>query len=104
MTEALAGVGHRIVASEGDADAHRTFVGEEVDVLVTEPGRGATVLARTPEYRQVVLSGPLPLGEFVRVRIEEARATDLRGRCVGEPTERSPEPSPFGDPGFSGSS
>jgi MiaB-like tRNA modifying enzyme len=75
-------------------DVHRTFVGEEVDVLVTEPGKGTTVLARTPEYRQVVLQGPLPLGEFVRVRIEEARATDLRGRCVGEPTARSLRPSP----------
>jgi MiaB-like tRNA modifying enzyme len=79
-------------------DVHRTFVGEEVDVLVTEPGKGTTVLARTPEYRQVVLPGPLPLGEFVRVRIEEARATDLRGRCVGEPTARSREPSPPGGP------
>jgi MiaB/RimO family radical SAM methylthiotransferase len=85
-------------------DVHRAFVGEEVDVLVTEPGKGTTVLARTPEYRQVVLPGPLPLGEFVRVRIEEARATDLRGRCVGEPTVRSPEPSPPDGPDSSRSS
>jgi tRNA A37 methylthiotransferase MiaB len=83
-------------------DVHRTFLGEEVDVLVTEPGKGTTVLARTPEYRQVVLPGPLPLGEFVRVRIEEARATDLRGRLLREGTARSPDPSPADGPDFSG--
>src|SRR5947208_1522176 len=59
------------------------FVGEEVEVLLTEQGKGTTVLARTPEYRQVVLPGPLPLGNFARVRIEEAHATDLRGRVLG---------------------
>src|SRR5207249_11921137 len=59
------------------------FVGEEVAVLLTEPGKGTTVLARTPEYRQVVLPGPVPLGRFARVRIVEAHPTDLRGRVLG---------------------
>src|SRR5947208_2000651 len=59
------------------------FVGEEVEVLLTEQGKGTTVLARTPEYRQVVLPGPVPLGSFARVRIEEAHPTDLRGRVLG---------------------
>src|SRR5438034_346738 len=66
---------------------HEAFVGEEVEVLLTEPGKESTVLARTPEYRQVVLPGPLPLGAFARVRIEAARATDLRGTLLGVPTE-----------------
>jgi MiaB/RimO family radical SAM methylthiotransferase len=70
------------------------FVGEEVEVLLTEPGKGTTVLARTSEYRQVVLPGPLPLGAFARVRIEEAHATDLRGCLVGDistaPSAKSP--------------
>src|SRR5438046_10009850 len=59
------------------------FVGEEVEVLLTEQGKGTTVLARTPEYRQVVLPGPVQLGSFARVRIVEAHPTDLRGRVVG---------------------
>ncbi len=63
-------------------ELHQRFVGEEVDVLVTEPGKEGTVLARTPEYRQVVLHEPAPLGEFVRVRIDAARATDLFGHVV----------------------
>src|SRR5438093_727348 len=66
---------------------HEAFVGEEVEVLLTEPGKESTVLARTPEYRQVVLAGPLPLGAFAPVRIEAARATDLRGTLLAVPTE-----------------
>ncbi len=65
-------------------EIHQRFVGDEVDVLVTEPGKDGTVLARTPEYRQVVLHEPAPLGEFVRVRIDAARATDLFGHLVAD--------------------
>ncbi len=65
-------------------EIHQRFVGEEVEVLVTEPGKEGTVLARTPEYRQVVLHEPAPLGEFVRVQIDAARATDLFGHIVAD--------------------
>lgn len=63
-------------------EIHQAFVGEEVDVLVTEPGKEGTVLARTPDYRQVVLHEPADLGEFLRARIDAARATDLFGHVV----------------------
>ncbi len=63
-------------------EIHQRFVGDEVDVLVTEAGKEGTVLARTPEYRQVVLHESAPFGEFVRVRINAARATDLFGHVV----------------------
>ncbi len=63
-------------------EIHQRFVGDEVDVLVTEAGKEGTVLARTAEYRQVVLHEPAPLGEFVRVKIDAARATDLFGHAV----------------------
>jgi len=59
------------------------FVGSEVDVLLTEPGKDGTTIARTGEYRQVVLGGTAPLGEFVRVRIDRARATDLFAHPIG---------------------
>jgi tRNA A37 methylthiotransferase MiaB len=70
------------------------FLGEEPEVLLTEPGKGTTVLSRTPDYRQVVLPGPLPLGCFAPVRIEEAHATDLRGRLLGVPTASPGRASP----------
>ncbi len=63
-------------------DGNERFVGREVDVLVTEPGKPGTVLARTPEYRQVVLREPATIGEFLRVKIDGARATDLSGHVL----------------------
>ncbi len=63
-------------------EIHQEFVGEEVDVLVTEPGKEGTMLARTPEYRQVVLHELVPIGSFLRVRIDAGRATDLYGHVV----------------------
>ena len=63
-------------------EVHAAHVGREVEVVVTEPGKEGTVLARTPEYRQVVLREPVAIGEFVRVRIDGAGATDLRGHVA----------------------
>lgn len=63
-------------------EVHQRFVGDEVEVLVTEAGKEDTMLARTPEYRQVVLHEAAPLGEFVHVKIDAARATDLFGHVL----------------------
>ena len=60
-------------------ELHDRLVGREYTVLVTEPGKAGTVLARTPEYRQVVLPEAASLGEFVTVGIDTATPTDLRG-------------------------
>ncbi len=70
---------------------HEALVGREVEVLVTEPGREGTLLARTPEYRQVVLQEDVPIGEFVRVRIDAGRATDLLGHTVTDGLYRPEE-------------
>lgn len=61
---------------------HESLAGREVEALVTERGKEGTLLARTQEYRQVVLHEDVPIGEFVRVRIDSGRATDLLGRVV----------------------
>ncbi|TLZ71075.1 MAG: tRNA (N(6)-L-threonylcarbamoyladenosine(37)-C(2))-methylthiotransferase [Methanobacteriota archaeon] len=60
-------------------EIHNRLVGREYTVLVTEAGKAGTVLARTPEYRQVVLPEAASLGEFVTVGIDGATPTDLRG-------------------------
>lgn len=65
-------------------ELHATFVGREVEVLVTETGKNGATLARTPEYRQVVLRETVPIGDFVTVRIDEGRATDLLGHTVSD--------------------
>lgn len=60
-------------------EMNERFIGREATVLVTEPGKPGTMLARTPEYRQVVLREPASIGEFLRVKIDGARPTDLSG-------------------------
>jgi threonylcarbamoyladenosine tRNA methylthiotransferase CDKAL1 len=66
--------------------ANERFVGRETVALVTEPGKAGTTIARTPEYRQVILPGSVPIGEFVRVRIDAARPTDLQAHIVPGPS------------------
>ncbi|OGS48290.1 MAG: hypothetical protein A3K68_03610 [Euryarchaeota archaeon RBG_16_68_13] len=64
-------------------EVHDRFVGQTVEVLVTEPGKPGTVLGRTREYRQVVLPEGPEFGTFLRARIRDARATDLMGDVIG---------------------
>lgn len=63
-------------------EIHERFVGRAQEVLVTEHGKPGTILARTPEYRQVVLRESVPLGTFLRVHLDVARPTDLLGHVV----------------------
>jgi MiaB-like tRNA modifying enzyme len=63
-------------------EAHGRFVGREVDILTTEPGKEGSILARTNEYRQVVLHDDVEIGEFHRARIDAAGPTDLHGSLV----------------------
>ncbi len=55
------------------------FLGQKVDVRVTEPGKNGTFLARTDGYKQVVLESGV-LGEMRRVEITAVKAHYLIGR------------------------
>jgi threonylcarbamoyladenosine tRNA methylthiotransferase CDKAL1 len=59
------------------------LVGNTERVLVTERARGG-VLARTTDYRPVLLGRTLQLGTFWEVRLDEARP----GYMIGEPVSR----------------
>lgn len=59
------------------------WVGREVSVLTTEPGKHGTALARTPEYAPVVLPAGTPLGRRLLVRIERSSDVYLSGRPIG---------------------
>ena len=63
---------HRRISLE----ENRRYLGEELRVLITEEGKGGTVLARTDTYKQVVVSRGI-LGEFRDVRIRNATPTYL---------------------------
>ena len=60
-------------------DLNRRWVGRTVPALSTERGKGRSTIFRTDEYRQIVVSGILPLGEFRSVRVTDATATYLHG-------------------------
>lgn len=62
---------------------HEERVGSTVEVLTTEVGKAGTTVARTDDYRPVVLPGELPLGASLPVRLESASDVYLRGRPLG---------------------
>jgi tRNA A37 methylthiotransferase MiaB len=66
-------------------EIHESFVGRELPVLTTEPGKAGTTLARTDEYRQVVLPSEESVGEFGVARILAGREADLIGELITGP-------------------
>jgi tRNA A37 methylthiotransferase MiaB len=63
----------------------QALVGKEADVLVTELGKGLTLMGRDVRYRPVVLPGgagaPL-VGQVARVRFAGARGVYLLGELL----------------------
>lgn len=70
------------VAEEVTLIKHREKVGKTFNVLVTEYGKGSTVIGRTINYYPVVISEKLNLGVRVKVKIVDATFYDLRGIIV----------------------
>ncbi len=68
VTAAKARIGREINAS---------YVGRRVRVLTTEAGKPGTTLSRSDNYKQVVLPGELPIGEFRAAVVQRATDVDL---------------------------
>ncbi len=64
--------------------ANRKFVGRRLRVLTTEEGKNGTTIARSQDYRPVVLPGRHALGKFVEVSVTAAREIYLLGRPQAE--------------------
>ena len=61
------------------------LVGKEADVLVTEAGKGRTLMGRDIRYRPVVIpggAGPPGVGQVARVRLAGARGVYLLGELI----------------------
>jgi hypothetical protein len=71
-------------------EVHESYVGRDLPILTTEPGKAGTTLARTDAYRQVVLLSEEPIGEFGVARILAGREADLIGELISGP--RYPRP------------
>jgi len=52
------------------------FIGKELGVLVTEPGKNGTLMGRTDSYKTVILKEG-KLGDFMKVRIKDATQSYL---------------------------
>ena len=63
-------------------EKNKKLVGKEMNVLITEKGKGKTMKGRTDNYKQVVVSGRCKLGDFVKVKIKEANHGSLFGEVV----------------------
>lgn len=61
---------------------NKKYLGNTYMVLVTERGKKRTVTGRTENYKQVVLTEPVSIGEVVSVRIIEAAPTYLVGKLI----------------------
>ncbi len=64
------------------AEINSGFVGKEMRVLVTRKGRPGSVICRDDDYRTVVITKDLPVGEWHRVRIVDATEVYLKGEIV----------------------
>ncbi len=73
------------VAQEVTLAKHREKIGKIFDVLVTEYGKGQTVVGRTINYYPVILHEKLNLGVRVKVKIIDATFYDLRGIVLSSP-------------------
>ena len=65
-------------------ELNSSYEGKTYDATTIERGKKGTTLARTSNYKQVVVNGEIPLGSAIRVRIEKAREVDLLG-SLAEP-------------------
>lgn len=61
---------------------NKQLEGARLRVLTTEEGKNGTTLARSEDYRPVVLDGRIPLGEFTEVIVVDSTETYLRGEIL----------------------
>ncbi|MDR0334470.1 MAG: tRNA (N(6)-L-threonylcarbamoyladenosine(37)-C(2))-methylthiotransferase [Methanomassiliicoccaceae archaeon] len=59
---------------------NRALVGKTVRVLITEPGKKGTMIARTGSYKQVIVPGDIALGAFADAEIVDCGPSHLFGR------------------------
>jgi len=63
-------------------DRNKGMIGNTVRVLVTEYGKDGTMIARTGNYRPVIIVGPYTIGTFLDVIITDCESTHLFGHVL----------------------
>jgi len=63
------------------SEFYQQFLGEETSILLTEKGRGDSLVGRSVEYAPIAIdSPPSKLGKWVQVKVTGAASTHLLGR------------------------
>ena len=68
--------------NETEKSVNDGMVGRECRALVTESSADGSVIARTGNYRPIVIKGAVQLGTFIDARIADARPTYLLGEIL----------------------
>jgi len=61
---------------------NKAYEGRVLDAMTTERGKNRTTLARTLNYKQLVIRSELPLGRMIRAKVVEGRDVDLIAEVV----------------------
>lgn len=72
-------------------ELNSSYEGRTLDATTIERGKKGTTLARTLNYKQIVVKGEVPLGLAIRVRIEKSREVDLIGSLAEPVTIAMPD-------------
>ncbi len=63
------------------SEFYQQFLGEETSILLTEKGKGDSLVGRNVEYAPIAINAPpSKLGEWVQVKVTGAASTHLLGR------------------------
>jgi len=70
------------ICSKISREKNQEHIGKTYMVLVTEKGKQKTFTGRAENYKQVVLTEPVAIGDFVSVEIIDAAPTYLVGKLI----------------------
>ena len=63
-------------------EKNKAWVGWKGKVLITEKGKGDTLISRNGHYKQIILEPGYKLGEFAEAEITRSRSFDFFGRAL----------------------
>jgi MiaB-like tRNA modifying enzyme len=64
------------------SDVYSGYVGQEMEILITEKGKGRTMIGRNDSYIPIAVSGDVALGDKVIVKVVSAAPTHLAASII----------------------
>ncbi|PNX48003.1 MAG: hypothetical protein BV457_04670 [Thermoplasmata archaeon M9B1D] len=70
------------ICKEISNEKNKSHIGKKYSILITEKGKNKTFVGRSENYKPVVLNENVKIGNFVYVKIKDARPTYLVGSII----------------------